>query len=98
MKEASKMKRTFTDLFLECDRIAVKIEQFWYDDPLHTRHRHKEAAEKLLKFSAEEFFKFRNYRIPPPMLGSIYIIYFIYYIYLYLYILLIIYICIYIFY
>ena len=70
-KEAAELMRKFHYMIGMVEKDSERIEQFWIDEPSSSRHRFQLVCESLNKIEANEFFKFRNHRIPPPFTKKI---------------------------
>ena len=70
-KEASDLMRKYQYLMGKVDKAADRIEQFWQDDPTESRFKFMFACEQLNTVAMNEYFTFRNHRLPPPFTKKI---------------------------
>jgi hypothetical protein len=59
------LKRKYEFKFMFVDREFLKIEQFWFDDKLELRPKFQLACKALAAVAKDEWFTFKNHRIPP---------------------------------
>lgn len=69
--EIIQLNKKHGQILQSIDKLDQKIEQSWHDDPLETRPKYLAAVKALSAVPADEFFKFKNYRMPPPFVKKI---------------------------
>merc|ERR1711871_718813 len=57
-------KYEFKMMFVE--REYSKIKQYWYDDKRELKPKFEKACKNLSSISRDDWFQFKNHRIPPP--------------------------------
>jgi hypothetical protein len=70
-KDANQLMLQFGYLMGQVEKGTDRIEQFWLDEPSESRNRFKIACKQLNTVAVNEYFTFRNHRIPPPFTKKI---------------------------
>jgi len=63
--ELGNMKREQTRLRLTANKIEQKLEEFWENDPGQVKQRYLRCTKALEDFNIDQYFLFRNHRVPP---------------------------------
>jgi len=63
--ETGNMKREQTRLRLTANKIEQKLEEFWENDPGQVKQRYQKCTKALEDFNIDQYFLFRNHRVPP---------------------------------
>ena len=58
--------KKYTKLLAVVDKEYKSIEQFWYDDKTESRAKFQKACQNLEAFHKDDWFVFKNHRVPPP--------------------------------
>ena len=59
------LKREQTRLRLTANKIEQKLEEFWENDPGQVKQRYLRCTKALEDFNIDQYFLFRNHRVPP---------------------------------
>lgn len=65
------LTRDYKKLMREVEAERMKIEQYWHDDPTESRRKFRDACKQLSKVTKDEYFLFKNHRVPPPFVRKI---------------------------
>jgi len=70
-KEAADLMRRYQILIGVVEKDSDRVEQFWIEDPSESRAMFQSACANLNTVEVNQYFTFRNHRIPPPFTKKI---------------------------
>ncbi len=70
-RDMAVLERKFSYLFTVVDRANIMIEQFWFDEKTESRAKFNIVCAKLKNYNKDQYFEFRNHRVPPPFVKKI---------------------------
>merc|ERR1711991_1243191 len=65
-EERSLLLKKYESKMMFVEREFLKIQQYWFDDKRELKPKFEAACKNLNNISRDEWFQFKNHRIPPP--------------------------------